>query len=271
MMILKRISRYSVLIKGSVHESLTYRGNILLTLLGNVVYCLVSYSLWNAIFGASSVETINGMTFSDTVVYLSFANALYSIIDCNIVWGIYNEITSGNIVFNLTKPYDYQLYWMFRRLGRCVNLFCITFLPTFVIVYLISGKGIVFGINCLFFAISLLLSIAVSFSIDFIVGTLCFFTQSVWGINVVKNVIVMFFSGAVVPLDFFPDYLEKVVAFLPFQTIYNSPLKILIGYSSHIQGYCDILMRQVVWCILLLITGKICWHNLQRYLTINGG
>ena len=43
------------------------------------------------------------------------------------------------------------------------------------------------GVNLLFFVISVVLAVSINYSIDFIVGTICLFTESIWGINMMKQ------------------------------------------------------------------------------------
>ena len=127
------------------------------------------------------------------------------------------------------------------------------------------------GINLLYFVISVVLAVSINYSIDFIVGTLCLYTESIWGINIMKQVIVLLLSGATIPIAFFPDTLKTIVYYLPFQSIYNAPLSILLDSECQPQTVFTTLGIQLAWCIGMMIVSKAFWKASLRQITVNGG
>ena len=78
-------------------------------------------------------------------------------------------------------------------------------------------------------------------------------------------------SGATIPLAFFPDTLRRIVSYLPFQSIYNTPLTILIRNSMPLQETLTMLAVQLFWaCVMLLLT-SLFWRRSIRKITVNGG
>lgn len=61
-------------------------------------------------------------------------------------------------------------------------------------VYFLTDGTIHLGVNLLFFLVSVPLALTINFCIDFFIGTVCLYTQSVWGINIMKEVIVLLLS-----------------------------------------------------------------------------
>ena len=78
-------------------------------------------------------------------------------------------------------------------------------------------------------------------------------------------------SGASIPLAFFPARLRNIVDFLPFQAIYNSPLKILIDKSLETKEYVTIIENQIFWVIIMILISRIFWNVSKRVITVNGG
>lgn len=66
-----------------------------------------------------------------------------------------------------------------------------TFLPTFLVMYFLTDGTIHLGVNLLFYLVSVPLALTINFCIDFFIGTVCLYTQSIWGINIMKEVIVL--------------------------------------------------------------------------------
>ena len=125
--------------------------------------------------------------------------------------------------------------------------------------------------NLLLFAVSVVMAVMINYSVDFIVGTICLYTESIWGINIMKQVVVLLLSGATIPLAFFPEPLRSIVYHLPFQSIYNAPLSILLDAGSDFKSVLTILGTQLMWCIVMSLISKLFWKVSLRQITVNGG
>ena len=123
------------------------------------------------------------------------------------------------------------------------------------------------------FVISVILALLVNFYIEMFVATICLYTESTWGINIVKESVVLLLSGATIPLVFFPEKLRIVIEFMPFRCIYDTPLNILLekqGYTFD-SGILTMLAIQAVWCVILSIASRAFWNFSVKRITVNGG
>lgn len=266
-----RISKYLVLTKASIMESLSFRASTIVAIIGNLIYLIVIYYLWKAIYASAGTDVVNGMTFYDTMVYLVLASALFTFMECFVTWWIGRNFQTGQIVIDLLRPMDFQVYGFFTTLGEYIINFCTTFLPTFIIVYFMTKGTIVLGVNLIFFVISVILGVLINFHVDFFVGVICFYSQSIWGVNAMKDVVVALLSGAAIPLAFFPPALRSFVNFLPFQAIYNAPLQILIDKDFIWQEYASTLLWQLMWLVIMYAATRIFWNISKKTITVNGG
>ena len=267
------IKKYLALTRIGMMEELHFRLGTFVTILGNLIYLVMIFFLWKSIYASAGTDSVNGMTFNDTLIYLVLAVALFNFLEMFIVWDMSRDIQSGGIVLKLLKPISFRSYSFWSYFGHNVITFFLTFLPTFIIINIVTNGSIPLGMNLLFFLISVVLALIINFSVDMIVSTICLYTESTWGINMVKECIVLLLSGASIPLAFFPDSLRKFVDFLPFKCIYNTPLNILLqkdGYSSGTSLAIQIAI-QVAWCMILAIFGKIFWSVSIKKITVNGG
>ena len=263
--------KYLALVRAAMIESLQLRVAAISNFIGNIIYIIIIFNLWKSIFLSSHNSIINGMSFNDTMVYLVLASALFYTIEAYLVWNTHRDIRSGKIVLNLIKPIGYQAYQYFYCLGWIIFNFLTTFIPTFILVYLLSGCSIPLDYNLLYFLASVVLAIGIHFLIDFSVGTICLYTQSVWGVNIMKEVIVLLFSGAIIPLNFFPEPLKSIAMYLPFQAIYNTPLQQLINKGLLTTERITSLCIQLVWIIVLFIISRLFWRKSVKIITVNGG
>lgn len=267
----RKLRKYATLTRAGIIEALQFRLSFVVMVIGNLLYLIVVYFLWDAIYASSDTDVVNGMTFNDTLIYLVLATALFNFMEMYTVWEIGRAIQSGKIVLDLLKPMEYRRYLFWSYSGSFITQFFLTFLPTFIAVAVVTHGAIHLGINLLFFVLSVVMAVSINYSIDFLVGTICLYTESIWGINIMKQVIVLLLSGATVPLAFFPETLKRVVYFLPFQSIYNAPLSLLLDGNPQPQKVLTTLGMQLFWVISMTLLSKLFWKVSLRQITVNGG
>ncbi|MBR4819365.1 MAG: hypothetical protein IKZ74_04855 [Clostridiales bacterium] len=267
------IKRHLALTRAGIMESLQYRLGTAVTLFANLIYLVLVYFLWKAIYASAGTDVVNGMTFTDTMIYLILATALFNFLEMFVVWDMSRSIQSGKIILDLLKPMRFREYTFWSYSGSHVVLFALTFVPTFIVVLIVTNGAIPMGINLLWFAVATVLALIVNFSMEMIVATICLYTESTWGINIVKETIVLLLSGASIPLAFFPDALRQVVDYLPFRAVYDIPLTILLekNDTNTIEGLLPMFGLQLAWALILTLAGTLFWNYSVKKITVNGG
>ena len=270
---MKNVRKLTALTRAGIIESLQFRLGTAVTLFGNLIYLSLVYFLWKAIYDSSGTDVVNGMTFYDTMIYLILATAIFNFLEMFIIWDMSHMVQSGEIVMHLLKPMKYRLYTFWSYSGSHISLFFLTFLPTFIVVMIVTKGAIPLGWNLLGFVISLVLALIINFNIEMLVAPICLYTESTWGINIVKETIVLLLSGATIPLVFFPESFRKVVEFLPFRAVYDIPLTILLKKdgSDSLEGLLPLIGLQLFWCVVLIIAGNLFWNHAVKRITVNGG
>ena len=265
--------RHLALTRAGIMESLQFRLGTAVTLFANLIYLVLVYFLWKAIYESSGTNVVNGMTFTDTMIYLILATALFNFLEMFVVWDMSRSIQSGKIVLDLLKPMNFRSYTFWSYSGSHVVLFTLTFIPTFIVVMIVTHGAIPMGINLLYFILATVLALIVNFSMEMIVATICLYTESTWGINIVKETIVLLLSGASIPLAFFPEGLRKIVDLLPFRAVYDIPLTILLkkNGADTLEGMLPMFGLQLAWCVILFVAGTLFWNHSVRKITVNGG
>lgn len=266
-----RIKAWVALTKASIMDFMQFRLSAFVMLLGNIIYLVVIYNLWKAIYASVDNGVVNGMTFNDTMIYLVLASAQFTFMEAYLVWDMGRSIQSGKIVLDLLKPIPIEQYKLFGLEGGNIAAFVVTFIPTFSIIQIITKGAIPMGINLLYYLIAATLGMLINFCVDFFVGTICLYTESTWGVNIMKEVVVLFLSGATVPLAFFPEKLKAIAMFLPFQAIYNTPLTFLTSNELTTLDSLKMIGTQFIWVVVLFVVAKVFWKLSERVITVNGG
>ena len=250
-------------------ENVVYRFNFFFTLIANVFYIVVMYFLWRSIYG--SRETLRGMTFDQVFAYMVLAGSTFILYKTYIEWWVSFFVVQGTIATQLTRPVDFELHLLFRSLGFAFFNFTMVTLPAFLLLVFAFRADIPLGFNLLFGAASMALAYLLSFAIDFTVGLSSFRTESIWGLSMTKEIIVMVLSGAMIPLNFFPEGLRNVLLFLPFQAIFNIPLTIFTNPALRLPDTLSMLGIQVFWVVVIIGISRLLYARAIRMLTVNGG
>ena len=202
---------------------------------------------------------------------MGLGSAIFILLKTYADWFIHYEIREGIIANYLTKPMDFQIYNLFANFGSLLmNLTAVT-LPTALIMAFVFKVKVTFGIGLFLFPISLLLAFLISFSIDYFIGLIGFYSESVWGFSTTKEIIVTVFSGALIPLQFFPDAIQKVLFWLPFQAIYHTPLMMVTRPDQGWEVFLPMLLVQLAWAILLFFLARLFYNQAIKVLRIAGG
>ena len=131
-----RVRAWVSLTRASIMEFLQFRLSALVMFLGNIIYLIVIYNLWKAIFASVDNGIVNGMSFNDTMIYLVLASAQFTFMEAYLVWEMGRSIQSGRIVLELLKPIPIEQYKLFGIEGGNIAAFVVTFIPTFIIIFL---------------------------------------------------------------------------------------------------------------------------------------
>lgn len=268
---MNRFKKYFALTRAGIIECVNYRMALVVMVFGNLLYLTLIYFVWKAIFASSGSDVVNGMTFETTMIYLVLATALFNFMEMYIVWEMGRDIQSGKIALNLLKPMKYKDYLFWSVSGSFVVNFVFTFIPTFLIVVLVTKGTITIGINLIYFVIAVVLAVIINYEIDFIIGTVCLYTESIWGINVMKQAVVTLLSGATIPLAFFPEKLRTVIEYLPFRAIYDTPLTILLSRNPDAGMVAQKLLVSLLWAVVMSLISHLFWRISIRQVTVNGG
>lgn len=269
--LMKQLKKYFALTRLGILETIQWRLALIVMVLGNLLYLTLIYFLWKAIFASAGTDVVNGMTFEMTMVYLVLATSLYGVVELYIVWEIGRNIQNGKISLDLIRPIKYKQYVFWENSGTLVVNFLVTFIPTFIIVGLMTNGTVPIGWNLVYFLIAFVFSVIINYNIDFIVGTICLYTESIWGINIMKQMIVALFSGATIPLAFFPDKFVRIVRCMPFRAIYDTPLTLLMTKNPDMETVISSLGFSLFWVIAISLFSGFFWRISIKQVTVNGG
>lgn len=249
-------------------EGLYYRFDLILYIINFIIQITVYVFIWLAIY--NNGNQILGMSFEQITTYY----ILVVSIDPIISWGINEEmgisIRDGEILRELLNPISYFSYYFGIRIGELIEAAIVGIL-TFGICSLLFGVLLPQGLlNFVFFIILILLSIVIVYFFELILGMSAFYTNSIWGIEILKRSVLTIFSGMIAPISLFPQFLQKIANILPFKDCIYTPINIYFGNLENIE-ILQIILKQCIWIVVLYILAKILFNKAIKNITVNGG
>lgn len=268
------ISMYLPFGRSVIQRQMSYKVGFFMRILGGLVQVLITYYLWVAIFNSSETGVVQGFTKNDMIVYVIITYIVMQMINISMEWTIADDIRSGSIATNLIKPISYEKRILAESLGESFKNTITIALPVWIIFYLY--KFVVQGVTppnigtLALFLVSLVLGYILIFLFNFIFSLSAFYVTYIWGFILCKWMVINFFSGQLIPIDFFPAALKNALDYLPFSGMSYTPVMIYLGKYSTNQIIFSIGV-QVVWIGILYILYKILWAKAIKRVTVLGG
>ena len=181
------ISKILAIAKQNTKENLYYRFDLLLYIFNFIIEITVYIFIWLAIY--KNGNEVLGMSFEQITTYYVLVVSLNPIISWGINESIGNSIREGEILREMLNPISYFNYYFGIRLGEAIEAIIVGVL-TFVICAILFGVLMPAGIlNFLAFILLIALAVVVVYFFELILGMTAFFTNAIWGVEVLKRAI----------------------------------------------------------------------------------
>lgn len=246
-----------------------YRSAYLAGIITNAFFGALVCFVYLALYADGGV--VAGLGVNDAISYAWTTQSLISIGGAWIVsTGIAQSIRSGDVITDLTRPWSFYLYWLSRSLGE--RLFNLIFRGalTYLVGVLYFGARLPSLADLAFFVPAILLAMLVSFAFSFLVNLSAFWLLDSTGVILLANVVLTFLSGFILPVAFFPPWLQAIVHALPFESITGLPAQIFLGQLAPAQ-IGRALATQAQWAAALTALGLAAQAAAMRKVVVQGG
>ncbi len=206
-----------------------YRTHSLVSVFVGPVYFIVQYFIWTAVYGGSG--TLAGMELEQTIRYFG-ASALIGYLTMDFAdWNLQMLVRTGKFLTFALRPVHHRFFALSQKLGHRVLGFFFEFLPC-LLVFLFLFRIDIIPREIGWTALSVALAFLMNFYVNYCLGMTAFYFVQANGIRVVYQLLANIFSGALVPLGFFPGAVQRVMMFLPFQYTNYIPAMVWTGSNS---------------------------------------
>jgi len=187
---------------------------------------------------------------------------------------LFELITSGNLVYEFCRPLDLYGSWWARLTAQRLSAAALRSLPIVVLAWFLPApyalalpaSPAAFGLFVL--ALVLGLALMVSISMFIYIGTIV--TQTPMALLLLVGTVGEFCSGLIVPLPFFPPWLQNLLAWLPFRLTADLPFRAWSGALGTVQ-VLEGIGAQILWLVVLVAAGRWTLGRIGRRLVVQGG
>ncbi len=206
------------------------------------------YLLWKSIYEFSHAEVLQGFTLLQMVQYYIVSGIVGLVFSEPERW-ISEDVRRGQVARDFLRPISYFSQWIFFEIG--INGFSLItqVIPTFVIGLLFFGLHIPSVFYGVMFLVAVVGAFFIDYSIGYVLALASFWMKQITGLRRVKVTLLFFLSGGMIPLDFFPAWLERVTQLSPFAYVRYVPVKI------YLEEYAKSEVLQLVGIQLLWVVG----------------
>ncbi len=268
---------YLAYLSARFRAMLQYRAAAFAGMLTQVFWGFIKIMILEAFYASSTAA--QPISFPDLVAYVWMGQAFLGLLPWNVDRDIREMIRSGGVSYELLRPLDLYSIWYFRAMAWRTASTLLRSVPLFIFAGLLIrlvGLGDIAlslppdGGALVSFLVSMVLAIFLSCGITTILHVTMMWTISGDGPGIFIAVSVGIFSGMIIPLPLFPDWLQFFFRLLPFHALVDTPFRI---YSGNIGG-TDIgwiLLQQAAWTVVVIFAGRRLIRRGIRRLVVQGG
>ncbi|MCI8310173.1 MAG: ABC transporter permease [Clostridia bacterium] len=261
--------KYLYIYKATLIENLQYISNIILGMISFFVTIFVFLNLWDYMYADSS-ELINGYNINQMVWYVLIGEILwYGTRNKTLTNEISNDIKSGNIAYNINKPYNYVFYIISKHFGEITIKFITFILIGSVIGRIFVGKIIGFSLVSIpFIMIVVLLGVFINSIIRIAISVISFWIEDSNPFHWVYDKFILIF-GTIFPIEMFPKILQSAMIFSPIFVVNYGPAKLIINFTF--EKFIQIFIVQIIYIVILVLLLLLLYNKGVRKLNVNGG
>ncbi|PBC63473.1 ABC transporter permease [Streptomyces sp. Tue6028] len=260
---------YAAVAVGGFRRYATYRIATAAGVFTNTVFGLILAYIFIALW--DDRPHLGGYDQAQALSYVWLGQALLMVVA--VMGGGFEDelierIRTGDIAIDLYRPADLQLWWLAQDAGRAL--------------FHLLGRGVVpLAFGALFFDLALpvdplawiaflvavALGVVVSFALRFLVALCAFWLLDGAGVAQLAWIAGIFCSGMLLPLNVFPGVLGEVVRALPWSSLIQAPVDVLLGTADLPRTY----LFQAAWAAALLAAGRLVQSAATRRVVVQGG
>jgi viologen exporter family transport system permease protein len=235
----------------------------------NAVFGLLRASILVATLHARG-GPVGGYDRDTAVTFAWVTQALIAVVEM-FVWNeIAQRVRTGDIAVDLSRPIDPQLAWAAADLGRAAAVVLPRAIPVLLVGAVTTGLALpASAAPYLLGAVSLVLATLLSFACRCAVNLVAFWIVEIRGVIGFYVTVSTTLSGLVLPVTWFPHWLQALAGATPFPAMVQIPADVLVGRTTGADAARGLAV-QLAWLVAIGALARLVLAGGRR-LVVQGG
>lgn len=256
------MKKYREIAKLFFKIQLTWRFDVIFNMLFTVTKILFAYILWGAIYGENNI--VADFTFDTMLSYYIISSFLAQIdMSDNVSNEVSSKIRNGTFSKYMVLPVNIQNYFMAQSVGKvCFNL--LIDLISAIIWLIIFRIHFVFTKDVYMILLSVILIIeglVFMIQLNYFLGILTLKFQDIQIFLMIKNNLVAFITGTLIPLVLLPENIVKIMRIFPFYYVTYLPSMLLIGKNQE-EALAGIIIL-AAWILFFALINRLFYNTMR--------
>jgi ABC-2 type transport system permease protein len=267
---LPSLRTFGTLVAAGFRRYATYRAATLAGAFTNTFFGMVKVAILFAAAAAAG-GSVAGYDRLSLSTYSWIAQGMIAVILAFPRGDVAQRVRTGDIAIDLGRPVHPVAAWLAEDIGRAGQACLIRFLAPLAVGGLLVGLRVPeHPLTGPLFLLSGVLAVVVSFGARLLVNLAAFWILDVRGLLTLYTVGSNILSGLIVPVAFFPDWLQAVTYATPFPSMVQVPVDIAVERTTGGEALLA-LAAQAGWGAGLLALATLTLHRGTRRLVVQGG
>lgn len=259
--------KYAFIGNITLRNQLAYAVDFVVRSLFLLLILYIFLQLWQTTFHGEGSATIAGYSFKQIMWYLIVTEAM-TIASPSLCTKIEEEVKSGDVGFKLTRPVSYIAFHYVEYMSELAVRFGVNVLLVGTLGLLVLGAPPL-GPGLIWFPLAALAGFTANFMLNMSLALCAFWVEETRGLEFVYNKLLFTIGGMLIPLELFPDALQRICRWLPFQTVLYMPAKTAVAFDAG--ALPGMLALQALWIVVLGVLATLIYRKGVTKLHVNGG
>ncbi len=260
---------YRAILSARFRMMLQYRAAAFAGFSTQLFWGLIRVMIMDAFYRASTGTP--PMRIEEVITYIWLGQALLGLLPWNVDRDIQTMIREGSVAYELTRPLDLYNLWFIRAVAWRAAATLLRVIPMFTVALLFLGMRLPASpAAALGFTLTTLGALLLSAAVTNLLNISLLWTLSGEGVMRMIPALVMLFSGNIIPLPLFPDWMQPLLNFLPFRGLVDVPFRLYLGHIPAIYTGTA-FAHQIAWTMAFVLLGRWMLARGARRLVVQGG
>ena len=261
--------KYWAIAKINFANKMVYTVDIIAEILFLAFIFLILFFLHRSTIAIKPTKPIEVLSLAQIMWIIFFSQIFAGNREKGIMHILNDEILSGQIAYQLNRPYAYVIFHFAQHIGTKLPAIIFGWLTSGVYVWFLVGLPKFSFLALLLGLIMICIGMVINFLMQFCIGLCAFWTGSNDPIRWIYLQVMIVAGGMAVPAAYFPPAIKKIIVALPFSNVVYGAARIIVGCSqSDLSFY---LRMQCFWLVMMLIIARFLFKLGVKNVTICGG